>query len=137
VPGNAQKQLQAAIQKQLGLVVRREQQDQDVLLIKLRRAGAPGLKASVGAGKRSRSGSSSGKFSAENSPISALASHLEQSLKRLVIDQTGLNGRYNFTFDDRVLQSGPELERTLLDEFGLELVPGREPVEMLVVEKAP
>jgi hypothetical protein len=50
-----------------------------------------------------------------------------------VVDQTGLTGNYDFT-------TGPfgpeEINHAFLDQLGLELVPGREPIEMLVVEKA-
>lgn len=108
----------------------------DVLLLRLRTPGAPGLKESAGTGTGGRSGSNNGKCSGQNAPISALAGYFERSLKRPVIDQTGLKGRYNFVFDDRVFKSDQELKRTLLNGLGLELVSGREEIEMLVVERA-
>jgi uncharacterized protein (TIGR03435 family) len=50
-----------------------------------------------------------------------------------VIDQTGLTGNYDFITG----AFGPnEINQVFLDQLGLELVPSREPVEMLVVEKA-
>lgn len=64
-----------------------------------------------------------------------------------VVDRTGLVGRFDvdLTWDDekkwddsgRYYFTNPEgLKQAVLDQLGLELVPSREPTEMLVVEKA-
>jgi uncharacterized protein (TIGR03435 family) len=56
-----------------------------------------------------------------------------------VIDQTGLTQNYHIDlkWNERWGQdpNHDALKQALLDQIGLELVPGREPVEMLVVEK--
>jgi uncharacterized protein (TIGR03435 family) len=53
-----------------------------------------------------------------------------------VIDQTGLNG--GFAFDLKWNEKGglDQLKQAIVEQLGLELVPGVEPVEMLVVEKS-
>jgi uncharacterized protein (TIGR03435 family) len=57
-----------------------------------------------------------------------------------VIDQTGLANHFDMDLKwDETNWQHPNLEsleRALLDQLGLELVPSREPIEMLVVEKS-
>lgn len=55
-----------------------------------------------------------------------------------IVDQTGLNG----AFDYKLAWDGSDqtrykdsIRQSLIEQLGLELVPGRKPVEMLVVEK--
>jgi uncharacterized protein (TIGR03435 family) len=140
VSENQREKLQAEIKKQFGVVGRREVRDTDVLVLKLRTRGAPGLKRGTGGSSTSgyyTKGATSGRYAAKNAAISLFADFLEQvSLKRIVIDQTGLSGTYNFELDASVFDSEQALNRALLTQLGLELVPSREPVEMLVVEKA-
>jgi uncharacterized protein (TIGR03435 family) len=56
-----------------------------------------------------------------------------------VIDQTGLEGRYDIELTlDQPASQHPDpvaLKQALLEQLGLEVVPGREPIEMLVVPK--
>jgi uncharacterized protein (TIGR03435 family) len=71
---------------------------------------------------------------------------LEEQFRIPVVDETGLTNRYDFnvTWDEYGKKVGnqypnyPNLEglkQALADQLGLELVPSREPIEMLVVEK--
>jgi len=56
-----------------------------------------------------------------------------------VIDRTGLTGNFSFDLDcaETDLQNRNwDKVNEALDQLGLELVPSREPIEMLVVEKA-
>jgi uncharacterized protein (TIGR03435 family) len=74
-----------------------------------------------------------------NQPISFLQDYLRVTFSSPVIDQTGLANKYDFflKWDDAV-PTHPNKEgikQALLEQLGLELVPSREPVEMLVVEK--
>jgi uncharacterized protein (TIGR03435 family) len=140
VPENQREKLQAEIKKQFGVVGRREVRDMDVLVLKLRTPGVPGLKRGTGGLSTSgfyTKGATSGQYAAKNCTISLFAGFLEEvSLKRVVIDQTGLRGQFDFELDGSVLGSEQALNRALLTQLGLELVPGRESVEMLVVEHA-
>jgi uncharacterized protein (TIGR03435 family) len=142
--------LQAELKRKLGLVGHREMRDTDVLVLKVRRSNAPGLKPptnghtghtrkdyyycdneplSIDSG-----GASSGGYSAM--PIT---SFLEAYFGTPVIDQTGLTQYFHidFKWNER---SGDDpdhdaLKQALLDQLGLELVPSNMPIEMLVVEK--
>jgi uncharacterized protein (TIGR03435 family) len=75
-----------------------------------------------------------------NITLENLANEMEQRLGVPVVDQTGLANR-RFDFDLAWDQSDPMLnidgmKRALVDQLGLELVPARKTVEMVVVDKA-
>jgi uncharacterized protein (TIGR03435 family) len=65
-----------------------------------------------------------------------LAANLEGLLQIPVINQTGVANK--FDIDLKWNPNDPQnnsLKQALLGQLGLELVPSREPIEMLVVEK--
>ena len=143
LPDHQSGALQAEIKKKLGLVAEKQMRERGVLLLKVARRDAPGLKAESGPNPNGGSGSrsSSGQFTCDNQPISTLRSFLEGRMKTIVIDQTGLNDRYDI--DLKWSESGgyqnPDLEalkQALLDQLGLELKPATQSIEMLVVKKA-
>jgi uncharacterized protein (TIGR03435 family) len=142
--------LQAELKRKLGLVGHREMRDTDVLVLKVRRSNAPGLKPPTnGHTDHTRKdyyycdneplsidsgGASSGGYSAFT-----ITSFLEGCFGTPVIDQTGLTQHFHidFKWNER---SGDDpdhdvLKQALLDQLGLELVPSNMPIEMLVVEK--
>jgi uncharacterized protein (TIGR03435 family) len=61
-----------------------------------------------------------------------------------VLDQTGLTNKYDIILDwkwkvwpmTQTYENSDSLKKVLLDQLGLELVPGRKRIEMLVVEPA-
>ena len=143
--------LQAELKRKLGFVGHREMRDTDVLVLKVRRSNAPGLKPPTnGHTDHTRKdyyycdneplsidsgGASSGGFSAMT-----ITSFLEGCFGTPVIDQTGLTQHFHidFKWNER---SGDDpdhdaLKQALLDQLGLELVPSNMPIEMLVVERA-
>jgi uncharacterized protein (TIGR03435 family) len=66
-----------------------------------------------------------------------LSDFLEGQLKIPVMDQTRLTN--HFDIDLKWERNDPQhekLKQGLIDQLGLELVPGTAPIEMLVVEKA-
>jgi uncharacterized protein (TIGR03435 family) len=140
-PTGQREALQQALKKQFGLVARREARDLEVLLLRVKIPGAAGLKPSD-----TTDGYSSvkqGKVSIRGGSLSLLADFIEDNLLRVpVIDETGLTNAYDLDLAWAVqerhwtLPTRPELDRSLLDQFGLELVPTNMPVEMLVIEKA-
>jgi uncharacterized protein (TIGR03435 family) len=74
-------------------------------------------------------------------PLSDLASHLSGQLHRIVIDKTGLNGKYNlslaWTPDDAPPgreSTAPTLFTALQEELGLRLQSSKAEVEMFVVD---
>jgi len=71
-----------------------------------------------------------------NFPISTIAQFSETRFYKPVVVQPGLSGNYDFTFQWEDVQGMQQALSNDLAQAGLELVPGREPIEMLVVEKA-
>jgi uncharacterized protein (TIGR03435 family) len=135
--------LQAELKRKLGFVGHPEMRDMDVLVLKVRRSNAPGLKPPIDG---RNDGCSRGRYHCDNAPLYSDSAHfpgitrfLEEYFEMPVIDQTGLTQNYHIDlkWNERWGQdpNHDALKQALLDQIGLELVPGREPVEMLVVEK--
>ncbi len=138
--------LQQMIKSKFGLNGRRESRETDVLELKVKRPGASGLKASSKTDGNSTSAWEIGSLHRVNGPISFLTYDLENCLQVPVIDRTGLGGRfdYDLKWDDEIKWdsagrkhfSNPDgLKKALLEQLGLELVPARESLEVLVVTK--
>ena len=130
--------LQQEIKRQFGLTGRLETRETDVLLLSVKNPDTGGLRPST----TQRGGSSSfttGQLVCVNQPLRTLAGHLESYFKVPVIDKTGLTGNFDIDlkWNERDWQHrNPDpLKQALVAQLGLELVPSREPVEMLVVEK--
>jgi uncharacterized protein (TIGR03435 family) len=144
LPGDSYQGLQRELQKTLGFVGRRETREVDVLVLKVRNPNAPGLKPPVVGSQNDYSGY--GRYVAEDRALSndgppylGLTRFLEQSFGIPVIDKTGLTQHFNI--DLRWKPQGTPTEdlkavkQAMLDQLGLELVPGSDQVEMLVMEK--
>jgi uncharacterized protein (TIGR03435 family) len=144
LPKNSGLKLQAEIKKQFGLVAHPETRDTDVLLLKVRRPNAPGLQPP-------KSGHDDYQafqhYHCDNAPLSSdsgyypgIARFLEGYFGKPVVDQTGLTQNFQIDLKWNERFGGDpnhdSLKQALLDQLGLELVPSREPIEMLVVEKA-
>ena len=138
--------LQELIKSKFGFSGRIEKREMDVLVLRVRHPGAAGLKLNSISDRNSTSAWETGSLHRVNGPISYLAYDLENCLQAPVIDRTGLTGRfdYDLKWEDEIVWdntgrrhfNNPDgLKQALLDQLGLELVPGREPIEVLVVEK--
>jgi uncharacterized protein (TIGR03435 family) len=132
--------LQRELKRKFDVVGRLETREMDVMLLRVKHGNAPGLKPS--ATHRNSSLSNNGnRFSCVNLPLTGLVAYLEYYLEIPVVDQTGLTSRFDIDLQlnkQEGQQHDPAvLKQALLDELGLELVPSYEPVEMLVIEKAP
>ena len=136
LPNATAQALQAEIKKRFGLVGRREMIETNVLVLTVRHSNAPGLKPNRTGGHNNNP--QFGEYSCVNQPISALTYFLELYLGTPVIDRTGLAGGFdmNVKWDDtdKANRNVDGLKQALLDQLGLELVPSRESIEMLVVE---
>ncbi len=138
MPSDQRTGLQTEIRRQTGLSGRKETREIDVLLLKIKTSRAPGLKLHSGKRNSFFGVMADGKLRATGQSISMLSDHFESSMKMVIINKTELSGLYDFELDQRKFD-GPAnriaVEKILLDQFGLELVPSREPIEMLIVEK--
>jgi uncharacterized protein (TIGR03435 family) len=126
--------LQKAIQRQFGFAGRRETRETDVLLLKVK---DPGLLALHTSKRGSKMGfkHDEGMWAWANFPISFVADYLEGTFNKPVIVQPGLSGNYDITFQWQDAEGKKQALTDELAQAGLELVPSREPIEMLVVEK--
>jgi hypothetical protein len=129
---------ETAITKKLGYVANWKQHDTEVFLIEAQTPHPPGL-ASGNPEKESTIGeNSAGQLEFRNRAPSDIRDLMESLADVQVMDQTGVNGRFDFDLDcaredfanhdwDRVKQA--------LDRVGLELVTTNMSMQMLVVEK--
>jgi len=129
--------LRKEIEKKFGLVGNFEMRKAAVLLLKVKRPNAPGLKPATGS--KSSSESKMGEDINFNQTLSSLAGQIEPDFQIPIIDQTGLSGSFDFDLKwkqpDWQNPNLEELKNALLNQLGLELVPTNMPIEMLVVEK--
>ncbi len=133
LPSGSAEALQKAIETKFDLSARKISLETNVFLLRVRQHGAPGLKRS-GPGVGS-SHLDNGHLAVHDAPTEVLAAQLENSCFHIpVLDQTSLAGKYDFDlrWDPANLET---LKQALQDQLGLELVPAKMPVEMLVVEK--
>ena len=126
--------LQKAIQREFGFSARREMRETDVLLLKVKDPGLLALHVSK-RGSKMDFKNSKGLWAWSNFPISFVSDYLEGVFRKPVIVQPGLADRYDITFQWEDTQDVKQALSDELAQAGLELVPSREPIEMLVVEK--
>ena len=131
--------LQKEIARKFGVTGHLETRETDVFILKPDVAGVRGFKISHSMPNGRAMIPESGGSSFFEQPVTILAINLEQYVKSPIVDQTGLAERYDFTLKwDETGAKQPNLEglkQALRDQLGLELVPAREPVEILIVEK--
>jgi len=79
-------------------------------------------------------------FDAENASMPMLAARLASIFRCPVLDQTGINGNFDFKFefaaDDAESDSGPSIFTVIQESLGLKLVSIKTPVEILIIERA-
>jgi uncharacterized protein (TIGR03435 family) len=131
--------LQQAIKSAFGLDLLKETREMDVLTLKVKKPHAPGLVVSTAPGGSSRS--YPGSLEGMDISMSTLAWHLECMLNKPVIDETGLaTNRYDITLKweakPGARSNSDGLANAVQKKLGLELIPGRRAIEMLVVDPA-
>jgi uncharacterized protein (TIGR03435 family) len=114
--------------------------------------GRSGLGQGMGVSQAGRGGSVT--ITAQEIPIANLSAELSRQLGRMVLDKTGLTGKYDFvlkwTPDDIPAPSGsmlngqpalaapdtsgPVLFTAIQEQLGLKLEPGKGPVEVIVID---
>jgi uncharacterized protein (TIGR03435 family) len=140
------KPLQDEIRKQFGLVAHTEMRETGVLLLEVKVPNHPGIKPGTDNQAHGfRSIYTARSFQKDETEIrsgrlGAWASMLSDYCDLPVLDRTGLTGRHDLFLKWKSDGGNKKAEReaineALLDQLGLELVPSREPMEMLVVEK--
>ena len=148
-PDASKEKLQVEVAQRLGYTGRVEKRNTDVLLVKLKQAGAPGLRPSLGnrsggvsarsAATGSATGSRSRTINFQNVPISVLLKNLQPFFDKPLVDRAGLTGNYDATLEISTGAGVAERDavaKALPAQLGLELVPTREAMDMLIVERA-
>ena len=150
-PDASNERLQVEIKRQLGYVAHLESRQTDAMLLVLKQPDAPGLQPSHGqnnpggvmatSSSSSRAGAVVKKrtITSQNQPIPSLVKNLQAYFDKPILDRTGLTGNYDVSLDVVTGVGDSESDaimRALSVQLGLDLVPGREPVEMLVVDRA-
>jgi uncharacterized protein (TIGR03435 family) len=139
LPSSHEEALKAEIKKTFGLIAHTEMREMDVLLLKEKMPSASEL-TSHPSGKSMGVTDKDGKVYITGQTLDVFSAYVEYALNKPVLNRTSLNGRYDFVLDKHLFDgtSDPDLvKKTLMDEFGLEPVPSRESIEVLVVEKLP
>ena len=77
-----------------------------------------------------------GEFSMQGSPLAALRDYLENELRRPVVDETGLTGRYDAAFTTQPEDLKNSLA-TALAKLGLEVVETPRKIQLLRLTTAP
>jgi RNA polymerase sigma factor (sigma-70 family) len=138
LPRSARDTMQNEIRKKFGLTGEVRTIETNVLVLEVAYSSSTGLKPSrAGLGNGS---AGNGKLSMKHETMDELAMMLETILKIPVINQTKLNG--DFDFQIQWNEDGPDypdpegLKRALNRQLGLVLVPTNMPIEMLVVDRS-
>jgi uncharacterized protein (TIGR03435 family) len=137
--------MQALLADRFQLRVRRESREMNVYHMIIAKGGHK-LKEQLGEGNSNVYGSRAGELIAERAPLKLLVANLTGMVGRPVYDQTGLNGRYDFTLQwtpDMVAGggspssgSGDSIFTALQEQLGLKLEPKKGPVDVIVIEGA-
>jgi uncharacterized protein (TIGR03435 family) len=81
-----------------------------------------------------------GKVTATDGSVSMFISALSRQLGRIIIDKTGLTGRYDFTLEwtpenaAPSEQSAPDIFTAIQEQLGLKLEPAKGPVDVIVID---
>jgi uncharacterized protein (TIGR03435 family) len=131
-----EKFLQEEIAKRFGYQAHWEKRETNVYLLKVSTQNSPNLKTPENKNGSSTYGKS-GQLVMKNQSLSSLATSVERMVRVPVLDRTGLKNHYDMTL--KIKQTWPVTPKDQVDaalrELGLELVPSRETIDMLVVEK--
>jgi uncharacterized protein (TIGR03435 family) len=139
LPEGNNKALQQELERQFNLTAKSAKRNIDVLLLTVKYRNAPGLKLNTSNCNSSNIESRAGRYYCVNVPLSNLAVLLEYYFEIPVVDRTGIAGKFdiNIRWQERNWRDNPAaLKQVLLEKLGLELVPGRETIDMLVVKRA-
>ncbi len=130
--------LQQALKSAFGLTGKKETKEMDVMLLKAKKPNAPGLAVSPTEGGAARYGP--GIVEGTELSLADVASALERGLNKPVLDETGLTNRYDVSLKwEQKSWDNPNpdgLMKAVREQLGLELVPDKRLVELLVVERA-
>jgi uncharacterized protein (TIGR03435 family) len=131
--------LQGEVRKKFGVVAKVEVRETNVMLLQVKTPSAPGLKPSTSP-KDEYEIWNPGHYESRNKFLGHLLCVLELYSNVPIVDHSGLTNAFDIHLDwqanDLKNQNWSRMNQALVP-LGLELVPGRESIAMLVVVKAP
>jgi uncharacterized protein (TIGR03435 family) len=137
-PSDPNELLKRELKQRFGLTAHREKREEDVLLLKVKNPNPPNLKPNVRDDGNSSWIGGDKEIKIKNQELGGFFDNAESVIGKPVLNQTGLNGRYDLHLKWQPNPGEPDkdaFKRALLQQLGLELVPSREQVEMLIVEQ--
>jgi uncharacterized protein (TIGR03435 family) len=147
--------MQAMLADRFKLKVHRETKEMPVFALVIAKSGFKlkeadpndtypnGMKGPDGIGHAGAMMIDRGKLTAQGIPMSALANNLTFQVHRIVVDKTGLTGKYDFTLQwspdevhgaDAPESAGPSIFTALQEQLGLKLEQSKGPVDTVVVD---
>ena len=137
-PDHPKELLQEEIKRRFGLVAHKETRDVDVFRLRINNPNPPNRKPHVGKNQNSSWTGMVYETAIENQSLSGFIGSIESKMEKPVLDETGLTGRFDLDLQWQPKPGESEKDayrRALSEQLGLELMPDRAPVEMLIVEK--
>jgi uncharacterized protein (TIGR03435 family) len=131
--------LKDELKKRFGLSAHEETRETDVLVLKVQNPNPPNLKRHIGDSSDTSWIGGREKVTLRNMSPGGFLYSIEGQLGGPVIDETGLTGRYDLIMEWRPRLGETEndaFKRALSEQLGLELVPERQSIGMLVVDEA-
>jgi uncharacterized protein (TIGR03435 family) len=130
--------LQAMLADRFGLKAHCESRDLPIYELTVAKGGAK-MKKTAADGFGGNATYASGKVTAREISVEALAANLSFTVGRKIVNKTGLEGGYDFTLDyapDGADASDPRpsIFTALEEQLGLKLEPARGPVDVIVVD---
>jgi uncharacterized protein (TIGR03435 family) len=154
----ARPMLQAMLADRFKLVVHRETKELPIYALIVAKSGfklkeadpndsyANGIKGPDGVGHAGFMRIGPGSLTVQGSSLKEFASVLALQVKRLVVDKTGIPGKFDISLrwskdenradgqDNGAVESGPSLVTAIQEQIGLKLEPTKGPVETIVID---
>jgi len=134
----ARRMLQSLLADRLKLATRTERRPFTFVAVVPAKGGSKLMPAKEG--ETTPGSGAPGRISGSQMPIAVLASLLSRFEGQLFVDKTGLTGRYQITLEwapeNDPNRNGPSLAEALERQLGLRMKRRREPLDVIVVEKA-
>ena len=131
--------IQEAVKSAFSLTAKRETNQVNAFVLKVKETNVPGLKASPTKNMSCNFGT--GTMSGIGISSQAIASFLENKLETPIVDETGLTNSFGYDISHKWEQKSPgksnpeSLKKAVREQLGLELVSEQRPIEFLIIER--
>jgi uncharacterized protein (TIGR03435 family) len=136
--GDWKPELRDQIKKRFGLVAHKETREVEVFRLRVNNPNPSHLKKHNRPDDSSSWTGATQSMEIKNQSLDGFVGSIESNMGQPILDETGLSGNYDLQLNWRSKPGESVTDafrRALLEQLGLELVPDRAPIEVLVVEK--